>query len=65
MLQAVLEHKVSKFFFKIYVLCGHLGQVTQLIYINFQIHSPINFYMNFSFKFPNIFGEKVLILKSE
>ena len=45
-------------FFEIYGLGGHLGQVTNLIYINFHFHSPISFSMNFSFKLPNSFWEK-------
>ena len=45
---------------------GHVGNVTQLICINFHSHCPSSFHMNFGSKSPNCFSEKqVLTLKSE
>ena len=45
---------------------GHVGQVTQLICINFHFHSPSSIHINFGSKSPNCFSEKqVLTLKSE
>ena len=56
-------------FFKVYTIYGnggHVGQVTQLICINFHSFFPSSFHMNFSSKSPSFFCEKqVLTLKSE
>ena len=52
--------------FTIYGHGGHVGHVTQFIYINFHSHIPLSFHMNFGSKSPNCFSEKqVLTLKSE
>ena len=56
-------------FFKVFTIYGqrgHVGQVTQLIYINFHSHFPISFHMSFGSKSLNYFCQKqVLTLKSE
>ena len=55
--------------FKVFTLYdhgGHVGFVTQLIYINFHFHSPSSCPMNFGSKSHNCFwGKQVLTLKSE
>ena len=40
---------------------GHLGYMTQLIYINFLSNSPRNFHMNCGFKSSFSFWEKIEI----
>ena len=52
----VLEKKIFKVF-TIYGHGGHVGQVTQLICVNFHSHSPLSFHMSFGFKSPNCFCE--------
>ena len=56
-------------FFKVFTIyrhAGHVGDVTQLICINFHSNSPLSFHMSFGSKSPNCFCEKqVLTLKSE
>ena len=59
------EEDFSKVF-TIYGHGGHVGHVTQLIYINIHSHAPSSFHMNFGSKSLNCFSEKqVLTLKSE
>ena len=56
-------------FFKVFIIYGHgghLGNVTQLICINFHFHSILSFHMSFGSKSPNCFCEKqVLTVESE
>ena len=45
-------------FFKVFTIYGHgghVGQVTQLICINFHSYSPSSFHMNFGSKSPSCF----------
>ena len=60
------EEEVLFKVFIIYGHCGHVGHVTQLICINFNFPSHLNFHMSFGSKSPNCFCEKqVLTVKSE
>ena len=48
-------------FFKVFTIYGHgghVGQVTQLIYIHFHSHSPISFHMSCGSKSLNFFCKK-------